>query len=338
MKKSSLSILILIAALAAGVLFVGATDTASAQESLTPGVPVTGNLTSDAGVNYTLSAATGQLLVISLESDAFDALVIILDADGNELARDDDSGGDGNALLAYVVQADGTFTINAGAWSGTGEFTLTANVIEPMMVDLGGTATLTAEADAEWVYAVFAAPMDTVVNISAMSPSEDDIRLELIGVDAVEIETDDDDGPGYGPLLRRVVLPAEGLYLVKIETTWSDTPFTSPVDVAVEVTEKLLITAEPYVVSLSGEDIGTEVFTFEATYGTVYRITVTSPLGTGVQMNLLDTGSYSTLNFDSGSAVKVAWEWLSDVDGEVRINVHSSFSGDDLTFMIEVVE
>ncbi|MBI5960152.1 MAG: hypothetical protein HY866_15535, partial [Chloroflexi bacterium] len=45
-------------------------------------------------------------------------------------------------------------------------------------------------------------------------------------------------------------------------------------------------------------------------------------------------------DFETGNAVKVTWEYKSDVDGLVRLNVHPSFfsDGDDLTFMIEVVE
>jgi hypothetical protein len=323
------------------VLFALPGERAFAQDGLTPGTPVEGTVDSDAGVNYTIDAKRGQLILISMESEEFDTYLAISDAAGNELGYDDDSGSDNNALLAFVAQADGTFTVTAKAsWSGSGNFTLTPNVIDPVVVELDGSATLTPGAEDETAFAIFAGEADMVVDLWANTQGEDDIRIELFGVDALSIDDDDDDGPGDNALLRRVVLPSDGLYLMKVTPSWSGTLFTAPVDVNVDVTTQLFITAEPQTVSLSDDDLGTEVFTFEATSGTVYRITVESALNTGVSMDLLDTGTFFDPDFETGNATKVTWEYRADVDGQVRIDVHPSFfsDGDDLTFTIETVE
>ncbi|MBI5958609.1 MAG: hypothetical protein HY866_07740 [Chloroflexi bacterium] len=340
-KIKVLAGIVMVVALIGGSWLALPSRPALAQDGLTPGTPVEGVVTSDEGVSYTIDASRGQLILISMDSAEFDTYLTISDAAGNELASDDDSGSDTNALLAYVAQADGSFTITAKpSWSGTGAYTLTPNVIDPPMVDLGGSSTLTPGAEDEVTYVVFEAAQGTVVNVSAITQSEDDISVELMGVDAQSIELDDDDGPGNNALLRRVVLKGDGLYLVKVASTWSGTPFTAPIDVTVETTEQLFLTAEPYPVSLNDTDLGTEVFTFEATTGVVYRITVTCALNTGIEMELLDTSAFFTPDFETGNAVKVTWEYKSDVDGLVRLNVHPSFfsDGDDLTFMIEVVE
>lgn len=333
--------IVFVLSLAAGALFMNPATPVAAQDGLTPGTPVEGVIEGDAGVSYTIDASAGQLILISMESDEFDAYLTIADASGTELAYDDDSGSSNNALLAFVVQADGTFTVTAEpSWSGSGAYTLTPNVVDPVMVELNGSVTLTPGAEDEVAYAVFLASPDTVVDVWASTQGEDDVTVELIGADASSIEYDDDDGPVDNALLRRVVLTGEGYYLVKIGTAWSDTPFTGPVDVAINVTERLYITGEPHTVVLSEDDLGTEVFTFEAALGTVYRITAASALNTGVEMELLDTGSFFNPNFETGNAVKAVWEYQSDVAGLVRINAHPSFfsDGDELTFTIETVE
>ncbi len=331
----------LVVMLAAGVLLAAPGSKVLAQESLTPGTTVEGTINSDDGVTYSLAANTGQLIMISMESDDFDAVLSIADADGNELFTDNNSGEGDNALLVMVAQTDATYIVTAKpSWSSSGAFTLTANLSDPAIIDLDGTATLTPDADAEIVYGIFAAPANTVVDVWATTQGDENVSVELFGVDAQSIEHDNADGPGYNALLRRVVLPAEGLYLVKAEANWGDTPLTAPVDVKVDVTEQLFITAEPYAVSLSDDDLGTEVFTFEAVNGTVYRITATCALGTGVHMTLFDTNAAALAPyFETFKAVKAVWEYQSDVDGLVRIDVHLSFlsDGDDFTFMIETV-
>lgn len=57
-------------------------------------------------------------------------------------------------------------------------------------------------------------------------------------------------------------------------------------------------------------------------------------------MDLLDTNAFFDPDFDSNNAVKVTWEWQSDVDGLVRLDVHPNLfsEGDNFTFMIETVQ
>lgn len=335
MRKYLFSTLVLVTLITG--LF-GSMGSAAAQGGLTPNEPVTGTLSGEPA-SYTIDLAAGQLLIASLESDAFDATLAIQDTNGTELARNDDGGEGTNSLLALVAQADGTYTLVVDAWGdASGDYTLTPNVVTPEQVEVGGSLSLAANG-AEPLYAVFAGTADSVVNVYATSQGEDDTQISLYGVDAREIESDDDDGPGTIPYLRRVVLPADGLYLIEVRETF-DYELTADVDVTVEATEQLYVDATPQAVVLNDDALGTEVYTFDATAGTVYRITVTSALGTGVSLELLDTGDFFEPDFETGNAVRVTWDYQATMDGTFRLVVHPAFfsDGDEYQISLEIVE
>lgn len=323
----------------AGILLASQLGSVQAQgEAITPGTPIAGVL-SGSEMGFTLDASAGQLMIVSLEADAFDATLTVQDASGVELASDDDGGEGSNSLLAYVAQADGGFQIIVSGWGdASGDFTLSAEVIDPAVVEIGGTASLAPEGRPN-VYAVFSGTVDSVVDVRATSLGDDDLRISLVGVDGLEIESDDDDGPGRNPLVRRVVLPADGLYLISASAIFDEIP-TANVDVTVEATERLFIDATPQDLSLSDDDLGTEVYTFEAAVGTTYRIIVTSANGTGISLDLLDTDAFFTPDVDAGDATRVSWDYLATVSGLFRLDVHPSFfsDGDVYQISVEVVQ
>jgi hypothetical protein len=322
-------------------LFARSISPAAAQGPLTPGTPVEGTITDVDGESYTIDAKKGQLILINMLSDELDGYLTLSDASSTELASDDSSGEDSSALLAYIAQADGTFTVTATDYFGgaSGAFTLIPNVIDPPVIEVNGSIIVTPGPEDTSVYAVFAADADTVVNVWANSQGEDDLALTLKDLNAADIESDDDDGPESVPYVRRVVLPGSGLYLLVIKNAWGDS-LTTPLEVFVESTERLFLTETPYAVSLNDLELGTEVFTFEAVNSTVYRITVTAELATGVALELFDTNAFFDPDFESGNAVRLAWDWLSDTDGLVRLDVHPSFfsEAENFTLMIETVQ
>src|SRR5205085_2396099 len=67
----------------------------------------------------------GKTYVVDMVSMAFDTYLRLEDAQGNQVAEDDDSGGDLNAQIVYAPEADGTFKVIATRFAdGTGNFTL----------------------------------------------------------------------------------------------------------------------------------------------------------------------------------------------------------------------
>jgi hypothetical protein len=330
---SRLGVLLVILAL----MMVGIT--ATAQEAITPGTPVAGEYTGD-DVSYDLKASAGQLLIISLESEDFDTRVGIRSGD-MELASDDDGGGGSNSLLAYVVQEDGSYTVTVGAFffdADTGAFTLNVDVVDPTIVDMDGSVTLEPSAEGSMnLYAVFNGAAGDVVDITARTVGEEeDIRIELYGTDAVSIDSDDDDGPGDDALLRRVVLPSDGLYLVAVRNSWSDTPMLEGVDVSVTSTEQLFLSPDDQALVLGDADgqVGTEVYTIDAEEGVTYTFFVTIESmpddDVGISIEILDSNFFFDPVLETRHMTAVAWSWLSNTTGQVRLDVHPNFFGTDI--------
>ncbi|MGB3310493.1 MAG: CHAT domain-containing protein [Nodosilinea sp.] len=65
---------------------------------------------------YTFEGVAGESVVIEMSSQAFDTYLILLDADGNLIAEDDDSGGSTHSRIALTLPASGTYQIYANAY------------------------------------------------------------------------------------------------------------------------------------------------------------------------------------------------------------------------------
>lgn len=330
-------------------LLLAVTVSVSAQESISPGSTVEGESTGDP-VTYTIDASAGELLIITMSSDALDSFLRV-QQNGSELASDDDGAGYPDAMLAFVVPADGSYDIVADQAFGSdsGAFTLQVDSVTPTAVEAGGSAVLEPASDGSLaLYAVLNGVEGEVVNIWANSNSDEDVSVRLVGANGEEIEEDDDDGPGRNAQLRRVVLPATGPNLIEVTTAFSSDVLMAPVELTVEATESLTLSADPQPMVLGdGEgQTGTEVYTVEMEAGTTYRFIVTIPAMPddegGVQMELFGTDRFFEPEIEAQHATLVAWDYTATSSGTVRLVVHPNFFSDDLhsieyTIAMEVV-
>lgn len=77
--------------------------------------------------DYAVTLTAGQPAIISLSSDAFDALVkVYSERDADPVASDDDTGGNLNSLLVFTPETDGTYYIRVTSFDAgsTGAYTL----------------------------------------------------------------------------------------------------------------------------------------------------------------------------------------------------------------------
>jgi hypothetical protein len=75
--------------------------------------------------NYVVELSEGVVYKIEMNSTDFDAFLIVRDANGKELAKDDDGGGNLNARILFVPPAKGMYRIAATSFGGgNGNFQL----------------------------------------------------------------------------------------------------------------------------------------------------------------------------------------------------------------------
>ncbi|MDJ0708069.1 MAG: PPC domain-containing protein [Leptolyngbyaceae cyanobacterium MO_188.B28] len=111
--KSSLLTVIAVIAGSLGVSFLGASaraeDILQKQGSLAP-----------MRDEYLFEGESGQTVTITMASEEFDTLLILLDPEGEEIAVNDDYGGTLNSTIVTTLPASGSYTILAGSYSGQG--------------------------------------------------------------------------------------------------------------------------------------------------------------------------------------------------------------------------
>ncbi|WOD37667.1 pre-peptidase C-terminal domain-containing protein [Nodosilinea sp. E11] len=69
---------------------------------------------------YTFEGTAGQTMTITLDSTDFDPVLTLRDAEGTEIAFNDDFGGTLNSKITITLPADGTYTVVARSFSGQG--------------------------------------------------------------------------------------------------------------------------------------------------------------------------------------------------------------------------
>ncbi|NEO86101.1 MAG: tetratricopeptide repeat protein [Spirulina sp. SIO3F2] len=81
---------------------------------------------------HPLTGKAGEQVAITLESEAFDAYLMVLDAEGNKIAENDNGGGGTNSQLLVTLPADGTYQIlvNTAEREETGLYRLSWQTIQ----------------------------------------------------------------------------------------------------------------------------------------------------------------------------------------------------------------
>ncbi len=275
-----------------------------------------GELTAgEPAARYSFSGASGDIVTITLESEDFDAYLLLEDEDGNLLTEDDDSAGRLNSRITdFTLPADGTYIIVAtslqyersgGARFGTGDFTLsfgTSGVVigEPQtdmhydeVIGIDETVTGSVNANQPRVIYAFVGEAGEAVTISLTSP-EYDTYLTLQNAEGMELMYNDDGGEGLNSLLGPYTLPYDGTYLIVAESYSShgggDSTVVGSFELSLTAVAPRLI---EYTQMVDGELLGTtpyDLYSFTGQEGDVISIT-------------MNAGAYSTyLNLASSDA------------------------------------
>lgn len=198
-------------------------------------VPVHGSLeatdaVSDRGGfsdNYVVAGTSGTTIEIQLQSDVFDTYLYLRDADGVDIADDDDGGNGTNSRLHVTLPADGAYTIIVTSYSAgaIGSYTLEVSEFHPVplvatTISLGDSSEgRLEEGDAIMLAHGYVDAFDVEAGAGvelevAMESPEFDTYLYLIGPTGERL-VDDDDGGMWGTNSRiQYTTQSDGTYRV----------------------------------------------------------------------------------------------------------------------------
>ena len=261
-----------------------------------------GELTSGEGVNLEFEGSDGDLVIVSLISDEFDAFVEIWDEFGQRIAANDNGGEGTNALIStFMLPFDGNFTIVVRGFSSASEGAYTVELElferpEPGAIVYGDNieGLLISGINDEWVFEGEAGDLVTI-----SMDAEFDTYLELNGPDGIRVTYNDDGGGGRNSLINSFVLPEDGTYTIVTRGYSSSAQGTYTVELT--VTERVVPSEIEYGSVVSGLLISgvEDEWSFFGNEGDVITIRMTGDFDT--YLELMDFSDYRfTYNDDGG--------------------------------------
>jgi hypothetical protein len=216
LKKLTLGI---VSALMLGLAAFGV----QAQDAVTAGEPVTGELTEDAfAVEYLYNGTTDEVIVITLSptdvlGDLNNPAIIVRDAGGAELLRYD---GYGTSTVVLALPESGEYTIVAtrtddAAGTSVGEYTLT--VTSPQELAAGDSADMTLTSE-ETNYFVYRGDADFTLSYTRDGEYAPEVTVNTLDTDVTPGSLDTVATVG-GKLVTEGsigVIPGQNIYVIKV--------------------------------------------------------------------------------------------------------------------------
>jgi hypothetical protein len=264
-------------------------------------------------VNYTFDATEGDIINARVESDEFDAYLLLYDPAGSVLIRDDDSGEDTNALIEeFTIPATGEYILSVESFGSvigiepeSGAFTLTLEaeafvvreddvddvedevdineLIEDTDMTFGDVVEGRLDSDFQNRAYTFTADAGDIVTIT-MTSDEFDTYLFLEDADGGEIALDDDGAGNLNSRIGPLEIPADGRYTIiadSFSNVVGDSPVTGAFTLTLERAEVIEGEIGTPITGVIDEETPVVVYGFDGEAGDVLTFT-------------LETGWYAT--------------------------------------------
>ncbi|HUN05738.1 MAG TPA: PPC domain-containing protein [Aggregatilineales bacterium] len=186
-------------------------------------------------VPFAFEGSTGDEIRITLNSSEFDAFLTLETLDGEQLANDDNSAGESDAQIDFILPEDGTYVIQVlDAFGGeSGAFSLTLNQLENGVVidapaptaapvievpstgeDIALGSSVEGQLDGTALSYRFEGSADQAILI-VLTSDDFDPFLTLLDSSGTVLETDDDSAGNLNALIE-FTLPADDTYTIEV--------------------------------------------------------------------------------------------------------------------------
>ena len=248
---------------------------------------------------YTFSAGKGDTITVTLSSRQFDPLLLLIDTDGNEVTRNDDSQGSLNSVIEdFEIPADGDYSLVVTSSSGTetGKYKLTFDKVDLQVLSYGDHVQATLQQNEQDVYQ-FEGQQGDVISIRMESDTID--SYVSLSDENTELIADDNSNSGWDAMISAFTLPQTGIYQITASSAYGDFSADSTYTLYLDWVDASPITVnEPITATISGEPL---YFTFEPQMGDTISIFVTSDGGQlDTLLNLKSEYTWYGIDDDSG--------------------------------------
>ena len=309
---------------------------------------------------YRFTGRAGQRVAISMKAD-FDTYLELFDINRNSLATDDDSGGDLNARLTFVLPDDGDYLIEARGFSdATGSYDLKLDEVAPppppTALDFGQTVQGDlkeggAMDDEGRLYDGYAFSGTEGQRVQAIMRSGDFDALLQVGKAGEEFEelASDDDGLRQGTDARLTfTLPEDGDYVLRAlpysssgkglySLEFSDRgPEPGPGSLLVGATARGSLSEAD---AMNDEGVSFDAYTFKAKADEKLRFTmISAAFDAVVEVGEDKDGDFRSLSEDDDSLsdTHARLDWTAPRDGTYVVRARSFAAGSTGDYVLTV--
>ncbi len=306
------------------VVLVLAALPVAAQETISVGSVVEGDLGAEAEVIYQLTLEAGQGILINLNSADFDTTLEIRNLVGMTLQYNDDSALGTDSQLAFVAPESATYQIVVSGfkYNDNGQYQLSVQSLTTQSLTFNTPISAMLSEESPVAIFTFEGAAGDVVSISAKSDGSLDTYMTLYGPDGNELAYNDDSSSSYDPEISKQPLPADGLYTVIVE------PYTlgdaGEISVLLEQSQLASLDAGPVMVDLS--EMGTDRISFTAQADTAYRFTIRTVGGEAGNPSVSFISEDFTLPFVSGTnIIEMSFVYRAAETGLMLVEVSDYF-------------
>lgn len=279
-------------------------------------------------LEYQFEAEAGDWVMITLESEDFDAMLGIKDPSGEEFARDDDGGMDQNARLTLSLSESGIYTILARSFgSGSkGDFVLRLDLVP--VTELAYNEIFEGEFKQEREkFFVFDAGVGDTINIKVTTQERDsiDTRLTLKRPDGSDATTDDDTGANFDPYIRRYTIQDSGRYTIQLDLLAGE-PVEGPFSIVVEKTDMLALSSTPIAVTIT-EELSVENMVYDVEAAGVYRLMV-DPVDASASFSVDFSQAEGSVGYASATSTRLVLDFEVPSTGLLTVRLYSYVTRD----------
>lgn len=206
---------------------------------LTNGQTINGKFTNKIGMHiYAFVGAEGDQVTITMNAgnDAVDPFLMLMDAAGEFVETDDDSGGNLDAQLEAELPDDNLYFVVATSYrslflpeSEAGDYTLTINgasdfsgdiadvLSDPPVIEINLETNAAVEISEDNPIFLAAIPVQDAVSLEIITASDNlDTILYVFDAEGNRVGLDDDSGDNYSAYISGISLDQPGMYLVLV--------------------------------------------------------------------------------------------------------------------------
>jgi hypothetical protein len=277
-------------------IFILASNIVIAQNDNLSGEPVAGTLTeNELSQEYTFDGVMGDVVSVTLVSRMFDAYLTLQDAEGSELASNDDTGGSLDAAIEnFTLPDDDTYTVIVTSADGTsiGDYILTLSYRSVGTIAYGDVVQDEITENIPTKRYRFEGEEGDVILIS-MASAEFDTYLTLSDSDT-DLFSDDDGGDGTNSLIIGYTLPATDTYFI---TARGYSPFSfGQFTLQVSPVETMTLEANTTIETEVHGDV--VMYSFPATVGDRIEVDIVGHDGLDTALTLNDPNGYAVYSDD----------------------------------------